>query len=79
MPSFCRAKDNGIACSGFQLIIILLHVPLMMKQAHLGRKIADLRKSKGFTQEELVEKGTFKIQSAAGEITGMYMSEWLFQ
>ena len=27
-----------------------------MKQPHLGRKIADLRKAKGFTQEELAEK-----------------------
>ncbi|MCK4749561.1 MAG: helix-turn-helix transcriptional regulator, partial [Bacteroidales bacterium] len=35
----------------------------MMKQPHLGRKIADLRKAKGFTQEELVEKCNLNVRT----------------
>ena len=44
-----------------------------MKQPHLGRKIADLRKSKGFTQEELVEKCNLNVRTLqrieAGEVS----------
>jgi transcriptional regulator with XRE-family HTH domain len=35
----------------------------MMKQPHLGRKIADLRKAKGYTQEELVEKCNLNVRT----------------
>jgi transcriptional regulator with XRE-family HTH domain len=35
----------------------------MMKQPHLGRKIAELRKAKGFTQEELVEKCNLSVRT----------------
>jgi len=45
----------------------------MMKQPHLGRKIADLRKSKGLTQEELVEKCKLNVRTLqrieAGEVS----------
>lgn len=34
-----------------------------MKQPELGRKIAELRKSKGFTQEELVEKCNLSVRT----------------
>jgi len=34
-----------------------------MKQPHLGRKIADLRKAKGLTQEELVEKCNLNVRT----------------
>jgi transcriptional regulator with XRE-family HTH domain len=46
---------------------------MKMKQPHLGRKIADLRKSKGFTQEELVEKCNLNVRTLqrieAGEVS----------
>ncbi len=35
----------------------------MMKQPELGLKIAELRKSKGFTQEELVEKCNLNVRT----------------
>jgi len=35
----------------------------MMNQPHLGRKIAELRKAKGFTQEELVEKCNLNVRT----------------
>ena len=34
-----------------------------MKQPHLGKKIAELRKAKGFTQEELVEKCNLNVRT----------------
>jgi len=34
-----------------------------MKQPELGRKIADLRKAKGYTQEELVEKCNLSVRT----------------
>ena len=44
-----------------------------MKQPELGRKIAELRKAKGFTQEELVEKCNLNVRTLqrieAGEVT----------
>lgn len=44
-----------------------------MKQPELGKKIADLRKSKGLTQEELVEKCNLNVRTLqrieAGEAT----------
>jgi transcriptional regulator with XRE-family HTH domain len=44
-----------------------------MNQPELGKKIADLRKSKGFTQEELVEKCNLNIRTIqrieSGEVT----------
>ncbi len=43
-----------------------------MKQPELGRKITDLRKEKGFTQEELVEKCNISVRTIqrieAGEV-----------
>ena len=35
----------------------------MMKQPELGKKIADLRKARGFTQEELVEKCKLNVRT----------------
>jgi transcriptional regulator with XRE-family HTH domain len=44
-----------------------------MKQPELGRKISELRKAKGFTQEELVEKCNIGVRTIqrieAGEVT----------
>ncbi|MEX2592117.1 MAG: helix-turn-helix domain-containing protein [Anditalea sp.] len=44
-----------------------------MKQPHLGQKILELRKAKGFTQEELVEKCNLNVRTIqrieAGEVT----------
>jgi len=44
-----------------------------MKQPELGRKIAELRKSKGLTQEELVERCNLNVRTIqrieAGEVT----------
>jgi transcriptional regulator with XRE-family HTH domain len=34
-----------------------------MKQPELGRKIAELRKAKGLTQEELVEKCNIRVRT----------------
>ncbi|MDF1576108.1 MAG: helix-turn-helix transcriptional regulator [Bacteroidales bacterium] len=36
---------------------------MKMKQPELGRKIADLRKAKGYTQEELVEKCNLSVRT----------------
>jgi transcriptional regulator with XRE-family HTH domain len=45
----------------------------MIQQPELGKKIADFRKSKGFTQEELVEKCKLSVRTLqrieAGEVT----------
>lgn len=45
----------------------------MIQQPQLGKKIADYRKSKGFTQEELVEKCNLSVRTLqrieAGEVT----------
>lgn len=44
-----------------------------MNQPELGRKIAELRKAKGFTQEELVEKCKLNVRTLqrieSGEVT----------
>src|SRR5688572_33500822 len=44
-----------------------------MKQPELGRKITELRKSKGWTQEELVEKCNISVRTIqrieSGEVT----------
>jgi transcriptional regulator with XRE-family HTH domain len=44
-----------------------------MKQPELGKKIAELRKSKGLTQEELVEKCNLNVRTLqrieSGEVT----------
>ncbi|HTO36647.1 MAG TPA: helix-turn-helix transcriptional regulator, partial [Flavobacterium sp.] len=44
-----------------------------MKQPELGKKISDLRKAKGLTQEELVEKCNINVRTIqrieAGEVT----------
>ena len=44
-----------------------------MKQPELGRKILELRKQKGFTQEELVEQCNINVRTIqrieAGEVT----------
>jgi transcriptional regulator with XRE-family HTH domain len=44
-----------------------------MKQPELGRKISELRKAKGLTQEELVEKCNIGVRTIqrieAGEVT----------
>jgi transcriptional regulator with XRE-family HTH domain len=44
-----------------------------MKQPELGKKIAELRKAKGFTQEELVEKCNLSVRTLqrieSGEVT----------
>ena len=45
----------------------------MIQQPDLGKKIADLRKAKGFTQEELVEKCNLNVRTLqrieSGEVT----------
>jgi len=45
----------------------------MIQQPELGKKIADFRKSKGFTQEELVERCNLSVRTLqrieAGEVT----------
>lgn len=47
--------------------------PLSMKQPELGKKISELRKAKGLTQEELVEKCNLNVRTIqrieAGEVT----------
>ncbi|MCS5489833.1 helix-turn-helix domain-containing protein [Algoriphagus limi] len=44
-----------------------------MKQPELGKKISELRKAKGMTQEELVEKCNLNVRTIqrieAGEVT----------
>ena len=44
-----------------------------MKQPDLGKKISELRKQKGFTQEELVEKCNINVRTIqrieAGDVT----------
>ena len=44
-----------------------------MNQPDLGKKIAELRKAKGFTQEELVEKCNLSVRTLqrieSGEVT----------
>ncbi len=44
-----------------------------MKQPDLGKKIAELRKAKGLTQEELVEKCNLSVRTIqrieSGEVT----------
>lgn len=46
---------------------------LLMKQPELGKKISELRKAKGMTQEELVEKCNLNVRTVqrieAGEVT----------
>ena len=46
---------------------------LTMKQPQLGKKISELRKAKGLTQEELVEKCNLNVRTIqrieAGEVT----------
>src|SRR5690554_7290918 len=46
---------------------------IMMKQPELGHKILELRKAKGFTQEELVERCNINVRTIqrieAGEVT----------
>ena len=45
----------------------------MIEQPELGKKISDLRKAKGFTQEELVDKCNLSVRTLqrieAGEVT----------
>ena len=45
----------------------------MIQQPELGKKISDLRKAKGFTQEELVDKCNLSVRTLqrieAGEVT----------
>jgi transcriptional regulator with XRE-family HTH domain len=45
----------------------------IMKQPELGKKISELRKAKGLTQEELVEKCNLNVRTIqrieAGEVT----------
>lgn len=47
--------------------------PMMMKQPDLGLKILELRKAKGLTQEELVERCNINVRTIqrieAGEVT----------
>lgn len=47
--------------------------PIVMKQPDLGKKISELRKAKGLTQEELVEKCNINVRTIqrieAGEVT----------
>lgn len=47
--------------------------PFTMKQPELGKRILELRKSKGFTQEELVEKCNINVRTIqrieAGEVS----------
>jgi transcriptional regulator with XRE-family HTH domain len=47
--------------------------PMMMKQPELGNKILELRKAKGLTQEELVERCNINVRTIqrieAGEVT----------
>jgi len=46
---------------------------MTMKQPELGRKISDLRKAKGYTQEELVDRCNISVRTLqrieAGEVT----------
>src|SRR5690606_18102453 len=47
--------------------------PMIMKQPELGLKIVELRKAKGLTQEELVERCNINVRTIqrieAGEVT----------
>src|SRR5690554_5513125 len=47
--------------------------PMIMKQPELGHKILELRKAKGLTQEELVERCNINVRTIqrieAGEVT----------
>jgi len=63
-----RSKNNSAAESSIQTKTLGI-----MQQPELGLKISELRKSKGYTQEELVEKCNISLRTIqrieAGEVT----------
>ena len=63
-----RSKNNSAAESSIQTKTLGI-----MQQPELGLKISELRKSKGYTQEELVEKCNISVRTIqrieAGEVT----------
>ncbi|MCR9084758.1 MAG: helix-turn-helix transcriptional regulator, partial [Cyclobacteriaceae bacterium] len=56
-----------------QLAMVKPKIQFTMKQPELGKKISELRKAKGLTQEELVEKCNLNVRTIqrieAGEVT----------
>jgi transcriptional regulator with XRE-family HTH domain len=53
--------------------IVMNKIPITMRQPQLGQKILEMRKAKGFTQEELVEKCNLNVRTLqrieAGEVS----------
>lgn len=75
MSGECRVKYSSKNCNLCPTFVVLCHqsLPIKMKQPELGQKILDLRKKKGLTQEELVEKCNINVRTIqrieAGEVT----------
>jgi transcriptional regulator with XRE-family HTH domain len=63
MSSQCQDKYNRNSWTVFKLIHNLARNLFMMNQPELGKKIAELRKVKGLTQEELVEKCNISVRT----------------
>lgn len=63
LNQFTQSKPGGLTLTNLNI----------MKQPDLGRKIAELRKAKGLTQEELVEKCNISVRTIqrieTGEVT----------
>jgi transcriptional regulator with XRE-family HTH domain/ketosteroid isomerase-like protein len=63
MPCKCRDKDNAFSWMVFKYTLILFKIQTKMKQPELGKKVAELRKVRGFTQEELAEKCRINVRT----------------
>jgi transcriptional regulator with XRE-family HTH domain len=74
MPSECRDKYLKIIPAVFSFTIFLLKTfSAIMNQPELGKKIAELRKAKGLTQDELVSMCNLNVRTLqrieSGEVT----------
>ena len=63
MSHECRAKYTLKSFQVFKLNPKIVSNTMKMKQPDLGKKIAELRKAKGYTQEELVEKCNLSVRT----------------
>jgi transcriptional regulator with XRE-family HTH domain len=63
MSHECRAKYTLKSFQVFKLNPKIVSNTMKMKQPDLGKKIAELRKARGFTQEELVEKCNLSVRT----------------
>jgi transcriptional regulator with XRE-family HTH domain len=73
MSGRCRAKNYKNSWSVFKLRFKIAKKFQMIQQPELGKKIANYRKAKGLTQEDLVEKCNLSVRTLqrieAGEVT----------